>query len=343
MILFIGNYLSKHGLNPTAIEDLAEAISKKYNVKKSSDKKNRLYRLMDMILIIIKSRNNCKLIIVDVFSTQAFLFAVIVIFFAIFFKIPFIPVLRGGYLSKRFKSYPRLTNYLFSRSRIIICPSSFFKKKFEGNRFLIRIIPNYIDLENYNFKKRINLSPNLLWVRSIHSIYNPIMAIRALMIIRKVYPDAKLCLVGPIKEDAIFSNIKTIINKFRLENNVKITGQLSKKKWAKLSEDYDVFINTSNIDNTPVTLLESMALGLPIVSTNVGGIPDLVENNETGILVNKDKEEEMARGILHLIRNPNISQLIASNAYNYVNQIDKKNIIPQWLTLINEMGINPQV
>jgi len=41
MILFIGNYLSKHGLNPTAIEDLSEAISKKYNVKKSSDKKNR--------------------------------------------------------------------------------------------------------------------------------------------------------------------------------------------------------------------------------------------------------------------------------------------------------------
>ena len=82
MILLIGNYLSKHGLNPTAIEDLSEAISKKYNVKKSSDKKNRLYRLMDMILIIIKSRNNCKLIIVDIFSTQAFIFAVIVIIFA---------------------------------------------------------------------------------------------------------------------------------------------------------------------------------------------------------------------------------------------------------------------
>ena len=59
---------------------------------------------------------------------------------------------------------------------------------------------------------------------------------------------------------------------------VKFTGKLEKNEWIKISADAGIFINTSNIDNTPVSLMEAMALGLPVVSTNVGGIPYLIED-----------------------------------------------------------------
>ena len=82
MILLIGNLLSRHGLNPTAIEDLALSLSEKYPIVTASDKLNSLHRLWDMICCIMKHQKSCKLIIVDVFGTKAILFSISVILVA---------------------------------------------------------------------------------------------------------------------------------------------------------------------------------------------------------------------------------------------------------------------
>ena len=108
MILLVGNFLSKHGLNPTAIEDLALSLSEKYTIVTVSDKLNSLHRLWDMICCIVEYRKSCKLIIVDVFSTYALIFSCLVILLAKLFNIPYIPVLRGGYLPERYRKYPRI-------------------------------------------------------------------------------------------------------------------------------------------------------------------------------------------------------------------------------------------
>ena len=113
MILLIGNFLSKHGFNPTAIEGLAIALSKKNKVEISSDKRNPLFRLSHMVTSVIKNRKYCKLIIVDIFSTYALLFAFIVIILAKLFKIPFIPVLRGGGYRRNIKNILIYSTFCF--------------------------------------------------------------------------------------------------------------------------------------------------------------------------------------------------------------------------------------
>ena len=119
MILLIGNFLSSHGLNPTAIEDLATALSNRYEIKISSDKKNPFFRLLDMAMSVVNNRKRCQLIIVDVFSTYALIFSCLVILLAKLFNIPYIPVLRGGYLSERYRKYPPIFIFLFSNRNII--------------------------------------------------------------------------------------------------------------------------------------------------------------------------------------------------------------------------------
>ena len=69
--------------------------------------------------------------------------------------------------------------------------------------FSTQIIHNYIDIEKYPFQNRKDVAPNLFWVRSIHSIYNPEKAIKVLFELCKKYPHARLCLVGPHKDDCI--------------------------------------------------------------------------------------------------------------------------------------------
>ena len=338
MILLIGNLLSRHGLNPTAIEDLALSLSEKYTIVTASDKLNSLHRLWDMICCIMKHQKSCKLIILDVFSTKAILFSICVILLAKMYKIPYIPVLRGGYLGKRYKKHPHIFNFLLTDARTIISPSEYLRESFQNNGFSITVIPNYIDLEKYRFKTRKKINPHLLWVRSIHNIYNPSMAIHVLGKIRKIYPNARLCMVGPVKDDRVMEQLKILISRLDLQDHVLFSGQLSKIEWTALSKDYDIFINTTDYDNNPVTLLEAMALGLPIVSTNVGGVPYLIDDNVTGLLVEAKKSEQMVEKINELISGKIDGYQIARNAREKVSHYDKNQIIKQWCQTINKLN-----
>jgi len=162
------------------------------------------------------------------------------------------------------------------------------------------------------------------------------MAIHVLGKIRKIYPNARLCMVGPVKDNRVKEQLKILISRLDLQNHVLFSGQLSKIEWTALSEDYDIFINTTDYDNNPVTLLESMALGLPIVSTNVGGVPYLIDDNVTGLLVEAKKMEQMVGKINELISGKIDGYKIARNAREVVLHYDKNEIIKQWCQTINE-------
>ena len=91
---------------------------------------------------------------------------------------------------------------------------------------------------------------------------------------------------------------------------MKISKQYRPKEdWHKKSEDYDIFINTTNFDNTPVSVMEAMALGLPVVSTDVGGMSFLIKNEIDGILVEKNSVDKMTNAILSILDNkyPNLA------------------------------------
>ena len=336
MILLIGNFLSSHGLNPTAIEDLATALSNRYEIKISSNKKNPFFRLLDMAMSVVNNRKRCQLIIVDVFSTYALTFSCLVIFLAKLFNIPYIPVLRGGYLSERYRKYPPIFIFLFSNASTIICPSKYLKRCFDDKNYTIKVIPNYIDLKMYSFKIRKQIKPQILWVRSIHNIYNPLMAVHVLDGIKKKYPDARLCMVGPVKDNRVMEQLKILISRLDLQDHVLFSGQLSKIEWTALSKDYDIFINTTDYDNNPVTLLEAMALGLPIVSTNVGGVPYLIDDNVTGLLVEAKKSEQMVEKINELISGKIDGDFITRNARQRISIMDKKEIIKKWYDIIDD-------
>jgi glycosyltransferase involved in cell wall biosynthesis len=341
MLILIGNLLSGHNLNPTAIEDLSDSLVQKYPLKTASNKNNPFLRLLDMLLIVFRNRYNCKLIIIDVFSTNAFLFSVFTILLARLYKINYMPVFRGGSLIERYNNNPKIFNFLFKNNQIIICPSGYLANFFIKLKYNVQVIPNYIDIKKYNFIVRDTLRPRLLWVRSIHSIYNPIMAVRVLEILNKEYSDSRLCLVGPEKDDAIIE-LKSVIEDQNLQSHVILTGQLSKEEWSDLSTEYDIFINTTNFDNHPVTLLEVMALGLPIVSTNVGGIPYLINDGETGILVKQNDVHAMVQGVKGLLDGTIDANMISNNARKKVLDYGKEKVIKEWHRKIDHYMIDKE-
>jgi len=336
MILLIGNKLSNRGLNPTSIEKLEENLSSNYSIRSASDKQSSFIRIIEMLSLVFFYRKICKLIIVDVFGTKAFYFSCLIIFFSKLKNIPVLPVFRGGSIPERYNKNTKLFKYIFNKTILVICPSPFLSDFFSSRKIKTQIIHNYIDIKKYPFKYRERIKPKLLWVRSIHSIYNPVMAIYVLKKILEYYPQARLSMVGPIKDNTI-ELIDKLIFKWNLQEKVTLTGKLEKKEWIALSKDFDIFLNTTNIDNQPVSVIEAMALGLPIVSTNVGGIPNLLTHNQTAKLVDKNNISAMVNQIKDYLSNPSDSLFISKNARKLVEaQYDEGVIIPQWINIINE-------
>jgi glycosyltransferase involved in cell wall biosynthesis len=226
---------------------------------------------------------------------------------------------------------PIFSSLIFNNSFQNIAPSGYLKYEFEIKGYATQLVPNVISIANYKFKKRIKLKPKLLYVRAFANVYNPCMSIEVFKEIKKKYQKAVLCMVGPDK-DGTLNDVKQLIDRYELHDSVEITGVLSKSEWHKKSEEFDVFINTTNVDNTPVSVIEAMALGFPIVSTNVGGMPFLVENNKDGVLVEKNNAIEMTIRIIEILEKNNIS--LAKNARIKAESFDCNIVKNKWFEIL---------
>ena len=311
-ILYIGNNLTKRTKYSTTMDTLSNLLeNENYIVIKSSSKVNKIFRFIDMCFSVIKYRNKIDYILIDTFSTLNFYYALFTSQIARVFKIKYIPILHGGNLPYRLDKSKGISNLIFNNSYKNVAPSNYLKEAFEKRGYHTIFIPNILEIDKYKFKERKKLQPKLFWVRAFKHLYNPTLAVEVLSLLKKYFQNATLCMVGP-QTDKSFEETKSLVKKYNLENSVEFTGVLKKEDWHKKSEEFDIFINTTNFDNTPLSVMEAMALGLPIISTNVGGMPFLIEHNVDGLLVDKENPEQMAKAILNLIEENN--QEIRKNA-----------------------------
>lgn len=335
-VVYVGNKLSKKGKTVTSIETLGKLLQQEgYETILTSSKRNKLLRIIDMFWTVLKHKKNTSYILIDTYSTLNFYYALLIAFTAQILKIPYIPILRGGDLPNRIIKSKKLSDFIFKNAYINVAPSEYLHSVFKEQGYSNTVfIPNNIELKHYTFKERTTTAPKLLWVRSFRNIYNPTMAIEVLKSLKDKYPDASLCMIGPEADDS-YKATESLVIKYNLMNDVLFTGMLSKEAWREKSEDYDIFINTTNFDNTPISVIEAMALGLPVVSTNVGGLPFLISDGEDGLLTPKDNAKAMVNAIENLLNNPERAKDIALEARKKVASFDWEKVKTKWFSVLN--------
>lgn len=275
---------------------------------------------------------NVDYVLIDTYSTTNFWYAFATSQLCRCLKLKYIPILHGGNLAFRLKNNPKICEMIFMHSFQNVSPSLFLMKQFkaEGYENVIHI-PNTIELENYSFLEREKAKPNLLWVRSFAKIYNPIMAVQVFASVKEKYPEATLCMVGPEKDGSLL-DAKQRAKDLKLD--ILFTGKLSKLEWINKSKEYDIFINTTHFDNMPVSLIEAMSLGLAVVSTNVGGIPFLVQNQKEGLLIPDNDVDKMVMEIDRLIKNNDLFGKITANARRKSEDFDWQIVKLKWGTIL---------
>lgn len=332
-VLYIGNNLKNHRSNISGIQILGPLLeSEGCVIYYASSKSNKALRLLDMMTSCLTYSKKVDVVLIDTYSTQNFYYAWAISKICRLYSLPYIPILHGGNLPKRLQSHIKKSESLFNNAKCNIAPSLYLKEAFSKKGYTNVIhIPNSIEIKEYPFSKKQFDVPRLLWVRSFAKIYNPALAIKVLKLLKETYPDAQLCMVGP-DSDGSLMEVEDLARELNVE--VKITGKLTKQEWIVLSNQYNIFINTTNFDNTPVSVIEAMALGLPVISTNVGGMPFLINNTINGVLVQPNNEDQMAKAIIKLLNNDVKRNQIINNARIKVEQFDWQKVKKLWTDVL---------
>ena len=165
----------------------------------------------------------------------------------------------------------------------------------------LQLIPNLLDLKLYQFRERSRPQARLVWLRAFHHMYNPQLAPRVLALLASDFPEVELIMVGPDKGDGSLAAMQKVAIELGVDHRITITGKVPKSQVPFWMSQGDIFLNTTNVDNTPVSVLEAMASGLCVVSTRVGGIPCLLEHDRDALLVPPDNPAAMAGSVRRLL------------------------------------------
>jgi glycosyltransferase involved in cell wall biosynthesis len=141
--------------------------------------------------------------------------------------------------------------------------------------------------------------------------------------ILKKYPKTKLLLVGagPLKEKLI-----KLSKRLDITNNTLFMGEVNQEELPKYYSLADVFVLPSSVNNRGeteglgVVLLEAMACEVPVVGSNVGGIPDIIRNEETGLLSNQKDPDDLAQKITRLLSDDDLRKRVVKNGLKFVKE-----------------------
>lgn len=181
----------------------------------------------------------------------------------------------------------------------IVVPSEYLRVVFARHGYATRVIPNVVDTAAFRYRARRPLRPRLLSTRNFESHYRVGNTIEAFAVLRRLYPEATLTLAG-------YGSLEDDLRRqaASLGLDVRFAGRVEPPAMPRLYDEADIFLNSSTVDNQPVSVLEAFASGLPVVSTGTGAIADMVRSFETGILVPPDDPEAMAAAVAALLENP---------------------------------------
>ncbi len=281
------------------------------------------FRLFPYLLQLWRSANEVQLFHVMANSGWSWhLFAAPAIWIASIRGIPVIVNYRGGDADTFLTKALSWIKPSLDRADAIIVPSGFLKAVFGKCGFSTNIVPNIIDLSRFgagsSFKASVKTDfPCIIVTRNLEQIYDNATALRAFSRVRRIFPGAKLILAGSGPERQALENLAI---KLGMADIVTFTGRVDNEGMAALYRSADVMINPSLVDNMPNSVLEALASGVPVVSTNVGGVPYLVEHEKTALLVPAQDPEAMANAILVLLNDPAKADQIRKAGFESVQQ-----------------------
>lgn len=340
-MVFVGPMI---GRNPGQVTTQGEILSDHftdigYQITCVSSHPNRYVRLLDIVWTLLRDRRKYEIMILHIFGGPSFVVEDIASWLGQLFGIKMIFLLQGGALPDFFARWPNWTRRVLRRAHRFVAPSTYLTKAiipYGPYGFNGRVIPNIIDMADYPFRLRDKPAPKFFWMRSFHEVWNPLMAIRVLAKLRQQVPAATMVMGGQNK--GLEDECKRQAQALGLGAAIEFPGFVNPAQKKAYGEACDIYLNTNRIDNMPVAVVEACAFGMPVVATEVGGIPDLLTHGETGLFVEVDDDDAMVAAILRLLNEPQLAARLSNNGRRLAEQSSWDTVRKDWETIFDELS-----
>jgi glycosyltransferase involved in cell wall biosynthesis len=208
-------------------------------------------------------------------------------------------------------------------------PSGFLQQIFGRWGLRSTIVPNIIDMERFRpgSPGQGPGRPHLVVARNLEAIYDIGTALRAFAAIRADWPGTKLTVAGWGPERRALQSLAAELG---IAEAVDFCGRLDRDQMAELYRSAAVVMNPSRVDNMPNSVLEAMASGAPVVSTNAGGVPFIIRDGVTGLLVATGDHAAMAAAVLRVLRDPQCARRLRDAALDAVQQYTWPQVRQRW-------------
>ena len=330
-LLMIGNFLSSSGGRRAVCEDLAARLRENgWPVRTTSSRLGRLPRVLEMLWSVLFWRQQYRLAQVDVYSGAAFLWAAAAAALLRMVRKPYVLSLHGGNLPSFARRWPRLVHKVLRGAAAVTAPSAYLVREMSAFRAEIRLVPNPLAISRYPFVERSQPRPSLVWLRAFHAVYNPELGPEVLALVAEEFPEARLTMIGPDKGDGSLARTRAAAERLGVSPRLTVVEGIPKEFVGETLNHADVFLNTTSVDNAPVSVTEAMACGLCIVSTNAGGIPDLITDGVEGLLVPSGDASAMAAAVNSLIRDCSRAARLSRAARRRAEVFDEAAVLNEW-------------
>lgn len=280
-----------------------------------------LFRIVPYLLALWRCAGQVQLFHVMANSGWSWhLFAAPAIWIAHLRRIPVVVHYHGGEAQGFLAGSKRWVLPSLAQVSALIVPSGFLRDVFASFGVRSEVIPNVVDMRLYHPAVDTTETERPLQIvvtRNLEPIYDVATAIRAFGAVRRTLPEVRLTIAGTGPER---ERLESLVVDLGLSSSVSFCGRLDRDAMAELYRGAAVMVNSSLADNMPVSILEALASGVPVVSTRVGGVTHLVADGITALLVPPQDSEAMAEAVLRVLKDASLANSLRAAGLREVRQ-----------------------
>ena len=243
---------------------------------------------------------------------------------------------RGGNADAFLKSTSCYVQKMMAGAAAVVTPSEFLRGVFAKYAIPARVIPNIVDLERFNPDARSLKpgAPHIIVTRNLEAIYDIPTAIRSFALIRSTFAEARMTVAGTGPE---LPKCEQLAATLGVSEAIRFAGRIDNDSIPALFACADVTLNPSTIDNMPISILEAYASGVPVVTTNVGGIPFIAEHEHSALLVSPRDPQAMADAVVRLLTDRSLAEHLVLEGIKRAKAYAWSNVRDQWLGLYGSL------
>jgi glycosyltransferase involved in cell wall biosynthesis len=251
--------------------------------------------------------------------------------------IPVIVNYRGGNAAVFFTRAPRHVFATLRMASSCVTPSAFLQRVFAGHGLEATIVPNIVDLSRFEaaLPRDFGDAPHLIVTRNLEPIYDIGTAIHAFAAVRRVFPGARMTVAGSGPE---LANLRRLTHDLGLAACVSFPGRIANAEIAALYATADCMLNPSTVDNMPISVLEAFASGVPVVSTDAGGIADMAEHGVSALLVPVGDAARMGEAAIRVLGDRPLADRLRAAGREAAQAYAWPRVREQWMALYRRLA-----